>query len=274
MFPGIYGFQWSAGYLIFLGIFYAVVLVVLGTVTLAVVRACGAARHHQVDHIRWESEFHDLPECDRRCRHEIAGDLAHRTCDNAFDCRTCATHPKIVAALQSKPPAADVPDALGFPVPLDRLYHRGHTWVAAQPDGTVTVGLDELARRLAGKPEQVELPPVGAHVEVNGAGWKMRRYGAEVRVLSPVDGEVVATGGAGEDWFLKVKPTSLNMTHLLQGAEVKRWLLREMERLHVLLGPSALGPTLADGGAMVDDLPATNPKADWDGIWGGMFLEP
>jgi hypothetical protein len=32
---------------------------------------------------------------------------------------------------------------------------------------------------------------------VNGSAFRMRTHGADVRVLAPVEGEVVATGGAG-----------------------------------------------------------------------------
>lgn len=255
---------------IFLGIFFAVVAVVLVTVALALVRTWRAARARRIEAIRWHADFEDLPEQDRRCRHEIAGHVAQRICALGFDCRVCTDHPKIAAAAA----VSAEPDGPGVPVPLDRMYHRGHTWVQPQPDGTLIVGLDELAKRLTGKPDEVDLPPVGSRVEVNGTGWKMRRFGAEVRLLSPLDGEVVAVGGPECDWFLKVKPSSFDLTHLLMGPEVKRWFVREMERLHVLLGAGELGPTLADGGAMLDDLPAANPRANWDAIWGGMFLEP
>lgn len=256
MFPGVYGFEWSAGYLIFLGLFYAVVLVTFGAVAAALLRAWRDVRRRRVEAIRWQSDFHDLPERDRGCRHQISGRVARRTCENAFDCRTCAVHAKLA------PP----------PQP-GRLYHRGHTWVDAQADGTVTVGLDDFARRIAGKPDAVELPRPGSRVEVNGTGWKMRRNGAEVRVLSPVEGEVVAAGGVDAGWFLKVRPSSFNMAHLLQGVEADRWMVREMERVQLMLGAEA-GPALADGGVMVEDVPAAQPRADWDAIWGRVFLEP
>ena len=256
MFPGVYGFEWNAGYLIFLGIFFAVVLTMFGAVGLALWRAWRDGRERRVEAIRWQSDFHDLAERDRRCRHEIAGQVAERACDNGFDCRCCGFHAKLAA-----------------PVEPGRLHHRGHTWVETQPDGTVTVGLDEMAGCLMGKPDQVELPRAGGRVEVNGTGWKMRRNGAEVRVLSPVEGEVVATGGPDAGWFLRVRPSSFNMAHLLNAAEASRWFVREMERVQLMLVAEA-GPALADGGVMVEDVPAAQPGADWDAVWGRVFLEP
>ncbi len=37
---------------------------------------------------------------------------------------------------------------------------------------------------------------------------------------------------------------------------------------------SGMGAALADGGALVEDLEVAYPKADWQGIRGGVFLEP
>jgi glycine cleavage system H lipoate-binding protein len=197
-----------------------------------------------------------------------------RVCPNAFDCRGCAQHS---AWVQSHAPVEDPgAEALGIPVPLDRMYHRGHTWVQSQPDGAVLVGLDELARRLAGTPEELDLPPVGARLEVNGTAWTMRRGAASARVLSPVEGEVVETGGADKGFYLRVKPDSpgWNAAHLLRGGEARRWMTRELERLQGLAGMPAVGASLADGGVVVEDLGAGIPKSQWDAVWGGIFLEP
>ena len=47
---------------------------------------------------------------------------------------------------------------LGAPLPQDRLYHRGHTWVRREEDGTYNIGLDDFIRRLIGNPDLIELP--------------------------------------------------------------------------------------------------------------------
>jgi hypothetical protein len=46
-------------------------------------------------------------------------------------------------------------------------------------------------------------------------------------------------------------------------------MLREFERLQLMVSPM---PSLADGGAPVADMPASMPEADWDAVWGRMFL--
>ena len=104
----------------------------------------------------------------------------------------------------------------------------------------------------------------------------MRRGGCSVRVLSPVDGVVVETGGEGQEFYLKLRAVkgAVETGHLLRGAEISPWISRELERLQMLLAPVGTGASLADGGVPVDDMPTAMPEADWDAIWGRMFLEP
>ena len=161
--------------------------------------------------------------------------------------------------------------------PLDRMYHRGHTWARPEADGTVTVGLDDLGTRLLGTPDAVDLPEPGSRVQANGTAFRIHKREADVRVLSPVDGEVVETGGVDRGFFLRVKPLdgAIDMRHLLRDAEVKPWLMRELERLQLALTmEGASVPSLADGGVPVADIAAAYPKTDWDAVCGEMFLEP
>ena len=62
MFPGIYDFKWDAGHIVFLGIFYTVLAVVLTTMTVAFGRALRAFRERRVEALRWHADFDDLPE--------------------------------------------------------------------------------------------------------------------------------------------------------------------------------------------------------------------
>jgi len=275
MFPWNYGFHWSLGSVLFLGAFYTVLLLVAATVVSAMIRARRDVAARRTDAIRWRSEFRDLPPRDRSCRYMLTGELPHRECLDAFDCGNCETHahlgagPRILA-----PPAADQ-EILGMSFPLGRFYHRGHTWARPEPDGTVTIGLDELGRRVLGVPEGVDLPAPGTRLWVNGPAWRIHKRNRTVRVLSPVDGEVVeAAGGIGGDACLRVKPVGrgFDFRHLLVPCEVKPWLLREVERLQATLSAEG-APTLADGGALMPDLSAVSPQADWDAACDAMFLQ-
>lgn len=277
MLPWIYGFHWNLGHIIFLGAFYCVLSTVVVTLIAAALRARRAIREKRVEQVAWQADFHDLPARDRVCRHVLTGEFQRRECPHAFDCRECDTHARLIE--RHPLAAAEQPeeDLFGMRFPLDRYYHRGHTWVKPEADGTVTVGLDELGSRLLGTPEAIEFPHAGAHLQANGTAFRARKRDADVRVLSPVDGEVLETGGAARGWYLRVRPNSaseLAFRHLLRGAEIKPWILREMERLQLALSASEGACTLADGGIPVVDIAASYPKVNWDAICGEMFLEP
>jgi glycine cleavage system H protein len=274
MFPGVDGFQWTAGHLIFLSVFFSVVITIAGTVAMASIRAGRDADPQNIEHLRWASTFHDLPERDRACRHEMTGEFRHRVCKLQFGCCLCETHAKL-GARQPQPVTvrAGVEDVFGLRFPLDRLYHRGHTWARMEENGTVTVGLDDLGRRLVGTPDVLDLPAAGSRVEVNGTAWRIEKSGASVRVLSPVEGIVVETGDPESDWVLKVRPTDSTTTDLLRGAEIKVWIGRELEKLQLLMACDGTAAGLADGGVMVEDASLICPEDRWDSVLAGMFLE-
>ncbi len=260
-------------HIVFLGLFYLVLAVISATLALSLLRVARDFRARRAEAICWQATFPDLPARERVCRHEFTGEFQHRLCDKAFDCRECQTHTALVA---KHPPAPGEPDTFGLNFPLDRFYHRGHAWAHPEPDGTVTVGLDALGARLVAGPEAIELPAIGTHIQTNGTAWHVRKRGADVRILSPLDGEVVETGVPQDGWVLKVKPDGgqFDARHLLRGAEIRPWIKREMERLQAALAPANHLPTMADGGVPMDDIAAGYPDADWDAVCSEIFLQP
>jgi hypothetical protein len=62
--------------------------------------------------------------------------------------------------------------------------------------------------------------------------------------FSPVAGEVIETAGPEKDWLLRVNPAAQGeraFRHLLCGAEIRPWLLREMERVPAQIGMRCAG---------------------------------
>ena len=192
MFPWVDGFHWSPGHIIFLSLFFAVVLTILSTIVSAVWRTASDFRTHRATEMCWRLNFAELPEAERRCRHQLAGRVPHRTCDNAFDCRHCPKYAEL-AALPARNPSWNV----GVNFSNNLLYHRGHTWVRSEDDGTLTVGLDEFAHHLIGHPDSVQLPVKDSKTESNGIAWRMMKNGHEIRVRAPIDGTVVSTSANG-----------------------------------------------------------------------------
>jgi len=163
----------------------------------------------------------------------------------------------------------------GFVMPLDRYYHRGHTWVKYEGDGVYAIGMDDFGSRMIGAPDAVELPGVGTPLTANGNGWLLKKGRASLRILSPIDGVVIGTGKAADAWVLKVRggEPARETRHLLRGEEVRPWVMRELERLQLAVAPAGIGMSLADGGELVPDMWKEAPQVDWDGVWGEMFLQ-
>ena len=274
MFPWSPEFTWDATHVAFFGALYSVLLTVAGSLALAVWRARRDAREGRAAAIAWHGDFGEMPASARACRHQLTGKAPGRACESGFDCRPCDAHGHFEELGRPAAPL-EAADHFGFNLPLDRLYHRGHTWVRPEPDGTLTVGLDDLARRLVGAPERVELPGAGSRLQVNGPAGRITTRGHDVRVLSPVDGTVVAVRGEGAAATLRVDPGGTpDLRHLLSGTEARAWALRELERLQRALGSSELGAALADGGELVADVGAALPRDRYDALLGDMLLEP
>jgi hypothetical protein len=273
MFPGIDGFHWTISHVVFLSLFFIVALIILATVVSAVWRTARDFRMHRAVEFCWKSEFAELPEAERLCRHQLAGRVRSKSCGNAFECSKCSEYSQFAVL----PPRGIVHD-LGIGYCNDRFYHRGHTWVGREEDGTLSVGLDELAERMIGIPDSIEMPEKGSEIEVNGTVWRMKKNGNEIQVRAPIDGTIVGIGGPNEGWYLKIRPRldandPATLRHLLRGAEVHGWLSRELERLQVQLRPPNTAPSLADGGELMHGLMDAIPEADWDTVLADTFLE-
>jgi hypothetical protein len=273
MFPGIDGFHWTLGHVLFLSLFFAMALTILITVASAAWRTNRDFRSDRAIDLWWRSQFAELPVSDRRCRHELAGRVLSRTCDKAFDCRHCEKYSQFAVL-----PATGNVGSLGLNFAEDRYYHRGHTWVKPEEDGTVSVGLDELAAHLLGTPDSVRLPGAGQKLEVNQTAWRMKKNGREIEVRAPIEGTVVGIGGPKEGWYLKMRPRldvrePVTLRHLLRGPEVHGWLSRELERLQLQLRSPNTAPALADGGVLMPDLMDAVPEADWDAVLADTFLQ-
>lgn len=273
MFPGIDGFHWTAAHIIFLALFFAVALTILTTVASAAVRTAKDFRSHRAIDFWWHTEFAELPESGRRCRHELAGRVISRTCDNAFDCRHCEKYSQFAVL-----PATGHLNPVGIDYDEDRYYHRGHTWVKLVGDGNVTVGLDELAKHLVGDPDSIRMPEAGDELELNQTAWRMKKNGREIAVRAPIEGTIVAVGGPMQEWYLKIRPRldvndPKTFRHLLRGPEIRGWFVRELERLQLQLRAPNAAPSLADGGVLLSDLMDAVPEADWDSVLADTFLQ-
>jgi glycine cleavage system H protein len=187
------------------------------------------------------------------------------------------------AAPRAPRPAGATPTGW-FQLPAGVHLHPGHTWARLDPDGLVTVGIDDFAHKLVG-PAAVELPAPGAKVAQGEPALALGDGERKVAMLSPVDGTVVAVNAAvcerpvalddpyGGGWLFKVKAPRLaaNFRQLLADGAARGLLEDASERLAVRMSPE-LGRVLQDGGVPIHGIAAALAGDDWDALARTFFL--
>jgi glycine cleavage system H lipoate-binding protein len=174
-----------------------------------------------------------------------------------------------------------------FPIPLDRLFHRGHAWARPDADGLVTVGLDGFAAKLVGPLASVALPQIGGTVGQGEKAWRLvADDGRGVEMLSPVDGtiaeintdlvrapEAAQADPYGRGWLFRVRPQRLraNSTNLLSGTTARRWMDDAITGLQRTLSPE-LGALAQDGGLPLGGMARIIDPDHWDVLAGTHLL--
>jgi glycine cleavage system H lipoate-binding protein len=177
------------------------------------------------------------------------------------------------------PPAhPQMVEVFGFRVPTSAYYlHRGHAWAVLESDSQVRVGLDDFSQKILGPADGLKLPESGKVYYQDHICTALVRQGHKAPFLAPVDGVVEAVNPKvrqnprllhddpyGEGWLFLVKPNNLqrNLNNLLSGEMNTAWIDHEAHRL-VNLMDTAVGVTLPDGGAIIDDVYGHYPELGW-----------
>jgi glycine cleavage system H lipoate-binding protein len=167
-----------------------------------------------------------------------------------------------------------------FHVPERLHFHPGHAWAHVGAGDVVTVGVDDFAGKLVGRPSAVRLPLIGDRVAQGEPAFSLTSAGKTVDMLAPVDGTVVAVNPGvlaaprliaedpyGEGWLVKVKPARIgaNLSQLLSGRLARRWMEEACEGLSALMSPE-LGRVCQDGGVPADGMARNLDPVRWDVI--------
>lgn len=120
-------------------------------------------------------------------------------------------------------------------IPQPLKYTASHEWIAAAPDGTLTIGITAVATDQLGELVYVELPEVGRPLAAGEACAVVESTKAAADVYAPVAGEVVEVNGALTDapgtvnegpydqgWLFRLKPTDAGALDALLDAEAYR----------------------------------------------------
>jgi len=193
----------------------------------------------------------------------------------------------VVVAATPEAPRPRVAPAIvaGFNLPDNLAYHPGHTWAAAEGPTRVRIGIDDLAAKLAGDIDKIDIPERGRWIRQGQKIISMHRDGREISLVSPMEGEIVDINETallnpkearldpyGSGWLLAVNApdAKTNFRNLLGGTLARRWMDDAAARLRNLI-PATLA-TAQEGGIAVDDLVKQIPDADWEKVAKELFL--
>jgi glycine cleavage system H lipoate-binding protein len=274
MYLSVCEFQWSAGPMAHLVACFAGFTAIAMSVGRKVRTSSIPDPDGRGARMQWRAKFDGFPETAKQCRHALTGELAQRSCPHGFACGECDLHPRLQRHRTGRDvnPARPV-NIRGIAFPLDRLYHRAHTWVGVESDGTCTIGLDAFASRIIGTPEAVTVPCEGTRLTANEPACTITKKGRHYPVLSPVDGTVVSSGGTGDQWWVRLKPDAPpeGSANLLRGIEIGPWIVREMDRVEMMASGQAGIASLADGGELLPELGGQLPEVMMHEIRAGVL---
>jgi glycine cleavage system H protein len=89
-----------------------------------------------------------------------------------------------------------------YKFPDELYYHKEHTWVRLETDGTVTMGLTDFYSRSAGDTTYADLPDSGDTIEQNETMGKIQSSKWVGKLYAPVSGEIIEINALLEDDFL------------------------------------------------------------------------
>ncbi len=84
----------------------------------------------------------------------------------------------------------DDPKSTEFFIPGGVFISEGHCWCAVNQDGTVKMGIDDFAKKLLGKIEDIEMPNLGMIVTKGQTLFNVKAGGKTFHFKSPLSGKV------------------------------------------------------------------------------------
>ena len=103
---------------------------------------------------------------------------------------------KIKKQLKPKVHITHFPDTVGleqgeFAIPGGVFLSDNHTWIGLDEDGLVKVGIDDFAKKLIGKVDNIEFPNLGMEVMLGQNLFSIKQGIRSIQFTSPISGKVV-----------------------------------------------------------------------------------
>ncbi len=134
----------------------------------------------------------------------------------------------------------------GYSVPGGAFVYPGHTWARIDPDGQVSTGIDDFARKALKDVERIELPTSGTKITRGHPLFTVWRGSECIRFLAPVSGEITKVNVAlkaqpdlltqdpyESGWTCVIQPSQLGpeLEGLRIGQPVVAWYQEEIQRM-------------------------------------------
>lgn len=131
----------------------------------------------------------------------------------------------------------------GYTFPDNLYYHKDHTWVKKEDDGTIRIGMNDFYQKSAGDTTYIDLPFEGDEVTQGETCGKIQSAKWVAKFVSPISGEITKVNNELEDdctlinkspydngWIMIVKPTKLDeeLKTLYHGSQVEPWVKKEI----------------------------------------------
>lgn len=151
-------------------------------------------------------------------------------------------------------------------------YSPGHTWLASLGDGSLRVGLDDLAQKILPGARVLQFAPVGVSVRKGDPIAMLAIGNHRLSIGAPTGGKVLAINEHlgrspellhrdpyGRGWLAMVRPENSEYREFPTGVRAQSWIRDEDHRLNAFL-EQHLGIAAADGGEWI--VPPTTMLTD------------
>jgi glycine cleavage system H protein len=223
-----------------------------------------------------------LPPQELRCVWMTAGILTYRLCDRDFDCDGCLLNTALHRSVGSGAPGhgtAASNDAPSASKELRKgcLYDRNHCWARELTDSRVRVGLEPGLAQALLTPKAFVLPRDGQYVQRQQTCTWIVIEGGTLPIEAPCTGIVCAANRQlianphllafqpfDEGWLLEIslKEPFVGSGDFLNAEKATSAYAADQNRFQMMLssacqtGSLQVGPTLADGGQLLQEIAA------------------
>lgn len=99
-----------------------------------------------------------------------------------------------------------------FAIPGGVFISKDHCWASIDQDGNVNIGIDDFAKKLVGKIDDIEFPNLGMNIKVNQPLFSLKQGRRHITFASPISGNVTEINNDLEDdiELLEISPYEKN----------------------------------------------------------------